>query len=240
MSESALKLLKGSVPTYTLTLPLTKKRVKYRPFLVKEEKVLLLAVEEGDDESIISAIKNLIESCCEDIEDAGDLPILDLEYLFLNIRAKSVGDNVSPQIRDEETGEKVSLKIDLSKVKPKIPKDFSDIVLITDQIQLRLTPPTLNMSSNELVMGLTSSIEDTLDLLRKCIIEIITPTEVTSTKDMSDDEIQSFLDLLSGEQFESLSKYFEQIPELEHKVKYKLSNGEEKSLTIVGLTNFFN
>lgn len=233
-------MLKGSVPTYTLTLPLTKKRVKYRPFLVKEEKVLLLAVEEGNDESIISAIKNLIESCCEDVEDAGDLPILDLEYLFLNIRAKSVGDNVSPQIRDEETGEKVTLQIDLSKVKPKLPKNFSDIVTITDQIQLRLTPPTLNMSSNELVMGTTTAIGDTLDLLRKCITEIITPTEVTSTKDMTDDEIQSFLDLLSGEQFDSLSKYFEQIPELEHKVKYQLSNGKEKSLTIVGLSNFFN
>jgi len=240
MSESALKMLKGSVPTYSLTLPLTKNRVKYRPFLVKEEKVLLLAVEENSDDAIISAIKNLIESCCEDIEDAGDLPILDLEYLFLNIRAKSVGDKAKPQIVDEETGELISLEIDLSKIRPKLPKNFTNIVDLTDQIQLKLTPPTLNMSSNELIMGLNDSILDTLELLRKCIVEIITPTEVTSTKDMTDDEIQSFLDLLTGEQFEKVSNFFEQIPDLEHKVKYTTKNGKEKSLTIIGLSNFFN
>lgn len=240
MSANALQILKSSVPYYTLTLPLSKKKVKYRPFLVKEEKVLLLALEEGTDSAVITAIKNLIESCSEDIDDAGELPILDLEYLFLNIRAKSVGDVAKPQIVDPETQETVSLEIDISKIKPKIPKNFTDKVMLTDEVGIKLTPPTLNMSSNELVMGDSNSVSDTFDLLRNCIVEIITSTEITQTKDMSDDEVQSFLDLLTGEQFQMVSDYFEQIPDLEHKVKYTTKDGKEKSLTIVGLSNFFN
>ena len=240
MSLNVLNKLKSSIPSYTITLPFSKTKVTYRPYLVKEEKVLLLAMEQDDDQQIVDAMKNLIESCTSDIKDAGDIPLLDFEYLFMHIRAKSVSEKAAPTFKDPETDEKITLDIDIEEIKPKLPKDFSDTIMLTDDVGITLRPPTLNMTSLDTLTKYSMNIEDVFDLLRKCLVSIFTKDEITKIEDLTDEELNEFLDLLTGSQFESISKYFDQIPELEHTVTYTRQDGEERTIILKGLNNFFN
>ena len=114
---SVASLLKSEIPQYNLTLPFSEKDIKFRPYLVKEEKILLLAMEQGSEKAMLNAIKNLIESCVQDIKDAGDLFIGDLEYLFLHLRARSVGETVEPIVVCPISDKPVPIKIDLTTIK---------------------------------------------------------------------------------------------------------------------------
>jgi len=243
----ATELLKSAIPNYAITLPLSKDKIKYRPFLVKEEKILLLALEEDKEEAILGAIKIMIESCCENINDAGEIPFLDLEYLFLNIRAKSIGEVVTPVINDQETGERIKVEIDLHKIKPKIKKDFSNKIKINEDVGVLLKPPTLNMTYemqknpemyyHDNTGNLT--INGLMHVLKSCIIEIYTKEDSISTGDMTDEEILDFLEVLTPEQFSNINEYFDSIPELSTTVNYTLSDGTEKTFVIKGIENFF-
>ena len=197
-------------------------------------------MEQDDDEQILDAMKNLIESCCEDIKDSGEIPLLDFEFLFMHIRSKSVSENASPTLLDPETNERITIKVNIDDIKPEFPKDFSDKIMLTDDVGITLTPPTLNMTNLKSFKKTSMNITEVFDLLRKCLVNIYTTDEITQVNDLTDEELNDFLDHLTGTQFENIAKYFNQIPELQHEVTYTRKDGEERTIIIRGLENFFN
>jgi hypothetical protein len=210
MTSKISTLLTADTPTYNLTLPLSKKEVTFRPFRVKEEKILLLAMESDDPIEMYHALKNLIDSCSG--EDSGSLPIVDIEYLFINIRARSIGEIVEPVVNCPITNKKIPLKVN-SLIKNKI--------VDTD------------------VLGANNIIQ----MVASCIEEIYTKTESFNCDEVIPEEVVEFVESMSAEHFEEVSKFFESIPSLEHKVKYytpKEGGGkEQQTVTLSGLSDFF-
>ena len=215
-------LLKSETPTYTLQLPLTEKKVTYRPFRVKEEKILLLALEEGTEEAMLMGTKNLIESCSDEIDDAGKLPMTDLEYLFLHIRSKSVGEELTPIITCPETNEEIKVKISLDDITIKKNKNQSMKLNITDTVGVTMRYPTIDiLLDNEIGDINYMTIEETLNLIIDCIDEIWTGDEVFKRKDVKREDVVGFIESMSKENFKHITDFFESIPKLKHELKYK-------------------
>jgi len=233
-------ILKSSIPTYELQLPSTGKTVSFRPFLVKEEKVLLIAQQSDDYDEILRAIKNIIESCFENIKNAGDLPLFDIEYLFINLRAKSVGETVSPLFVCPHTGENIKLDINLLDVTIDNKKEHDNKIKIKDDIILTMKYPSVNIvSASEEDEERTSGSDYFYDLASKCIEKIETKEEIIDVSSVSKKEVSDFVDNLSNGQFEKIMTFFSTSPKLHLKVEYKTSDGEKREVTFSNLTDFF-
>ena len=193
-----MALPKINTVLYDLELPSSGKKVEYRPFLVKEEKILLMALEGKDDREMSKAIKQIITQC---VSTAGfnvnKLPMIDLEYLFLNIRGKAVGD-ISTISFEHECGEIIKLDIDLSKVKIVKNKKYSDLVKLTDNIMIRLSPPGID---NVIGAGDKNQIDMVMEIIRDSIVEIIQGEDVFSAQDHTREELEEFLNSLNSGQF---------------------------------------
>lgn len=238
-------LLKSEIPQYSLTLPITGKKVNYRPYLVKEEKILLLAMEQKREHDILIGIKNLIEACCDDL-DAGNIPIVDLEYVFLNLRAKSVGEIVEPVIVCPITGKNVNLKFDITEVRPtEINENLK--INITDTIGVTLKYPTLNTLMKSEKKENSTEMEELFDLILLCIDEIWTEDEIHKASDISKEELTEFIDSMKVDQFNDILEFFKNLPKLRKEVTYKVpyeegvSNLEptENTVLMEGLMDFF-
>lgn len=239
MSKLA-ELLKSETPTYTLQLPLSDRKISYRPFRVKEEKILLLALEEGTEESILLGTKNLVESCCDDIDDAGKIPMTDLEYLFLHIRAKSIGEDLTPTITCPETDEEIKIKIPLKDIKIKKNKDQTMKLVITDEVGITMTYPTIDiMMENNIIDTEYMSVEENMDLIVSCIDDVWTGDEIFKKCDVSKDDIMGFVESMSTENFKHITNFFKSIPKIEHQIKYKTKDGTERTMLLRGLESFF-
>ena len=210
-------------PQYTLEQPSTGKQITYRPFLVKEEKLLLMAAEIEDEREsqreAIKAIKQVIENCCDELDDIDSLPLFDLEYIFLQLRAKSVGEVVEPTISCPDCGSPIKLKIDLSKVKVTKPATTKFDIRLTDTIGVKMKYPSFEVFQSRL-LGKDFSLEQVFDVMIDCIECIYTADEVHSLKDYTREEATEFLDSLTQDQFNKIQEFFENIPRVEHKVKY--------------------
>ena len=243
MTSKISTLLTADTPTYNLTLPLSKKEVTFRPFRVKEEKILLLAMESDDPIEMYHALKNLIDSCSG--EDSGSLPIVDIEYLFINIRARSIGEIVEPVVNCPITNKKIPLKVDLTKVKPPSTKNILDNnIKISENVGVTLRYPTLNsLIKNKVTDAELLGADSIIQMVASCIEEIYTKTESFKCEDIIPEEIVEFVESMSSEHFEQVSRFFESIPSLEHKVKYytpKEDGGkEQQTVTLSGLSDFF-
>ena len=238
-----MSLPKIATPTYELEIPSTKKKIKYRPFLVKEEKILLLAMETNDPKEIAESVKNVINNC---IINRGvkveALPTFDIEYLFLNIRGKSVGEEVEVMVTcpdDEET--QVPMVINLDEIKVvQNPKHNRDIKL-DDELTLRMKYPSLNEFvksnfSNEEDM----SIDDTFGMITGCIEQIYSEEESWASSDSTPKELREFLEQLTSTQFKEIETFFETMPKLAHTITIKNpKTGVESDVTLEGLTSFF-
>jgi len=219
-----------ATPTYTLKQPSTGKQISYRPFLVKEEKLLLMATQ-IDDESeaaseAVKAIKQIIENCCEGLDNIEDLPLFDLEYIFLQLRAKSVGEVVEPEIVCSECGGHIKLSIDVSKIKVVKPEGHKFDMKITDDVGVKMKYPSFDLFQRRMV-GSDFTVEQLFDILIDCIDCIYTEEEVHSINDYSRAEVVTFLESLSQEQFKKLQDFFETIPRVEHVAKYTCKNKVE-------------
>jgi len=238
-----MPLPKISTPTYELELPSTNQTIKYRPFLVKEEKLLLLALESEDTKQITTAIKTVIKSCIESKNiKVENLPTFDIEYLFLNIRGKSVGEELEVNIicpDDEETAVPVNINVDDIKVQ-KSPEHNKQIKL-DDTLMMDMKYPSLEqfIKSN---FDLTNqnNMEQSFDLIASCIDKIYSEEEVWSAADVTKKELSDFLEQMNSSQFKQIEKFFETMPKLSHKIKItNPKTNVESEVVLEGLSSFF-
>ena len=232
-----MALPKINTVLYDLELPSSGKKIEYRPFLVKEEKILLMALEGKDDREMSKAIKQIITQC---VSTAGfnvnKLPMIDLEYLFLNIRGKAVGD-ISTISFEHECGEIIKLDIDLTKVKIVKNKNYSDLVKITDDIMIRLTPPGID---NVIGAGNKNQIDLVMEIIRDSIVEIIQGEDVFSAQDHTREELEEFLNSLNSGQFKKVQDYYESLPKMKQDIEYTCKKcGKTETDTLEGLASFF-
>ena len=222
---------------YDLELPSSGEMVEYRPFLVKEEKILLMALEGKDEKEMVKAIKQIITQCVATEKfNINKLAMVDLEYLFLNIRGKAVGD-VSTISFEHECGEIIKLDVDLSKVEIVNNKNISDLVNLTDDIMIRLKPPSLD---NVIGVANKNQIDVVMEIVRECLVEIIQGKDVFSAQDHSREELDEFLNSLNSGQFQKIQTYYESLPKMKQDIEYTCPKcGETKKETLEGLASFF-
>ena len=232
-----------STPTYELTLPSSDKKIKYRPFLVKEEKILILAMESEDTKQIASSIKNVISKC---ILSRGikveKLSTFDIEYLFLNIRGKSVGEDIEVMVTcpdDKKTQVPMSIHIDDIKVHKE--KDHERDIKLDDTYTLRMKYPSLDeFIKNNFGAVENMNVDDTFDLISSCVDQVFSEEESWASEDCSKKELNDFIESLNSVQFKKVEKFFETMPKLTHTVKVINPNTKvESDITIEGLQNFF-
>jgi hypothetical protein len=238
-----MPLPKISVPTYQLELPSTEQTIKYRPFLVREEKLLVLALETEDTKQITNAIKTVIKNCIETKAiKVESLPTFDIEYLFLNIRGKSVGEEIEVNIicpDDEETS--VPVKINLDEIQVQKNEGHTNKIKIDDKIMMEMKYPSLEQFiKSNFDFNSDSQMEQSFDLISSCIDKIYTEDEVWVASDVTKKELTDFLEQMNSSQFKEIEKFFETMPKLSHKVKVKNPNTKiESEVTLEGLSSFF-
>jgi len=232
-----------ATPTYELEIPSTKKVIKYRPFLVKEEKILILAMESEDTKQIANAVKEVITNC---IKTKGvkveDLSTFDIEYLFLNIRGKSVGETVDVLITCPDDGTtQVPNSINLDEIKVIIDPDHTRDIKLDENLFLRMRYPSLdefikaNFGTESVI-----TVDDTFDLICSCIEQVYSEEESWSAADCSKKELQDFVESLTSNQFKEVEKFFDTMPKLSHKIKVKNPNTKvESEVVLEGLSAFF-
>ena len=239
MSELT-KLIEMDTPKYTTVLPISNKKITYRPFRVKEEKILLMAMEEGTEDAMLRALVSIIENCCEGIDDAGSLISAEVEHIFLNLRAKSVGEIVEPIITCPHTGETIEEKIDLNDVTLEVKDDVPDKVKISDKLGLTLKLPCVNtIIENEFTSISELSVEDSIRIVALCIEEIWTEDEIIKGENTSTEEKIEFLENLPPDTFEDIISFYENAPKLTYNLKYKTKDNTEREITLSGLQDFF-
>ena len=235
-----MALPKLNVPRYKLKLPSDGRTVNYRPFLVKEEKLLLLATETGEQDEIIGAIKNIIEQCT-DITSVDKLATFDIEFLFLQIRTKSVGENVDVTVTCPDDGEtEVEVSIPLDEIKVVKTRGHKKELKLDDEIAVTMGYPNLESFVESNFGEDTNQIDQIFEMAAGCIETIADTNQIYECKDSPKSEILEFLDQLSSKQFGELPKFFETMPELLHKVQVTNPNtGVESEIVLEGLASFF-
>ena len=231
----------ASTPRYKLTIPSMKKEVTYRPFLVKEEKALMIAQQSEDQETMVTTLKSVIQSCIQDKINVDDLAVFDIEYIFTQLRARSVGEIVELILKCETCeDEKASVKysIDLSKLQVDFPEDHEKKIPLFDDVGVIMKYPSLEVLKKIETAG--NDIESVFDIIASCIEFIYNNDEMFATKEVKSEEVKEFINNLTQEQFQKLQKFFETMPKLEQRVKYKcpLCSKEHDKL-IRGLESFF-
>ena len=238
-----MPLPKIATPTYELTLPSTKKKIKYRPFLVKEEKLLVLALESDDSKQITNAIKAVLKSC---IETRGvkveTLPTFDIEYLFLNIRGKSVGEEVEVNIIAPDDGvTEIPITIQLDDIQVKEGEGHEKRIKLDDSLMMEMKYPSLDefIKNNFDIKG-DVDIDKSFELIGSCIDKIFSEEEVWSTADCTKKEVSEFLEQMNSVQFKQIEKFFETMPKLSYQVEVINPKTEVKSTVVLeGLSSFF-
>jgi len=238
-----MPLPKISTPTYELEIPSNKQKIKYRPFLVKEEKILIIAMESDDTSHIANAVKNVISAC---ILTKGvkveELSTFDIEYLFLNIRGKSVGEDVELLITcPDDNATQVPVLINLDDIQVQVSEDHTKDIKIDDNLMLRMKYPSMEeFIKNNFTMGTELGVKETFNLIGSCIEQVYSEEESWAAADCSKKEIMEFVEQLSSKQFKEIEKFFETMPKLSHKITVKNpKTGVESEVVLEGLTSFF-
>ena len=232
-----------ATPIYELELPSTGKTIKYRPFLVKEEKLLVLALESESNKEISTAIKAVLKAC---IQTRGvkveQLPTFDIEYLFLNIRGKSVGEEIEVNLicpDDEKTTVPVTINIDDIEIKKS--EDHNKRIALDKNLMMEMKYPSLDQFiKNNFDFGAEPGIDQSFELIASCIDKIYNQEEVWSTSDCTKKEITDFLEQMNSVQFKEVEKFFTTMPKLSHEVKITNPNTDvESTVVLEGLSSFF-
>lgn len=233
-----MALPKISVPTYSINMPSTGKTLKMRPYLVKEEKVLMIALESSDPGQIAEAVRNVIGSCYS-IDNIDELTTFDIEYLFLQLRGKSVGEDMELQLKCEECETLNPLVINVSDIKVSNIND-NNVVMITDDVGLKMKWPSVK-TFGELNIEKLNSVEGLMDLIIECVDSIFDADAVYDRNEMSKDELTDFIDNLNSGQFKKVQAFFQDIPAVEHTAKMKCSScGKDNDIELRGLQSFFS
>ena len=236
-----MSLPKINTPEYRLTVPSTDEEIRFRPFLVKEEKILLIAQETGTEKSIYDAIRTIITSCCLDPVDINKLPLFDMEYIFLNIRAKSVGESVKLKVKcpdDEKT--EVEVEVDLTKINVQMDDTHDARIQLTDDIGILMMYPNFATVTKIQDMDEGKETEQLFGMIANCMYQVWQGEEVHDCMDYTEKDKREFLESLSHTQFEQLQNFFETMPTLKHDVE--ITNPKTKVtsvVTLAGINSFF-
>ena len=236
-------LPKIATPSYSLEIPSLKKEIKYRPFLVKEEKILIIAMESEDPKQIANAVKTVINNC---ILTKGikveQLATFDIEYLFLNIRGKSVGETVDVLITCPDDGTtQVPISVNLDDIQISVDKKHSRDIKLDDNLTLRMKYPSMNeFIKSNFGNDFNMSVDDTFNLIVSCMEQVYNEEESWSASDCTQKELSEFIEQLSSKQFKEVENFFSTMPKLSHTLKIKNPNTEvESEVLLEGLSSFF-
>ncbi len=238
-----MPLPKIATPTYELELPSTGQTIKYRPFLVKEEKLLVIALESEDTKQITTAIKTVIKNCIETKNIKVEaLPTFDIEYLFLNIRGKSVGEEIEVNIicpDDEETT--VPVKINIDDIQVQKNDEHDNKIKLDSHLIMEMKYPSLEQFiKNNFDLSNNNAMEQSFELVASCVDKIYNEDEVWAAADVTKKELMDFLDQMNTSQFKQIEKFFETMPKLSHTIKVTNPKTEvESEVTLEGLSSFF-
>jgi len=225
-------MLKTTLPKYVTEQPSTRKKIKFRPFTVREEKILLMSNQTGTYEDFLFTLSDVINNCFELNTDSKKLPIFDIEYFFLVLRSKSIGEIIEPTIICPVTQEKINLTINLDDIKPIYDNTHNREFVINNEIKITMRYPSLEYMALE-------KPEDYYEILIDCIDKIETKDEIIEYTNTSRELLKEFVDNLTQIQFQKMIDFLKTMPKLEKEIKYKTSDGVERSLTLKGLQDFF-
>lgn len=234
---SLVELLKKSTPKYQTKVPSTGQSVWFRPFIVKEEKTLLIAQETAKENEIHQAIVSIVNDCFEGLPDASKIPIFDLEYLFIQLRSKSVLETAMPILECPVTKENVKLVIQLDDIEVRSFEGHSKILKISENLIMKMKYPSISLFIENEVENM--QLLDFYDLAVSCIEYIDTSESRILAEDSSREELKEFVDNMTKLQFDQIIKFFATMPRIEHEVKYKTSDGTERVVVLKGIKDFF-
>ena len=240
-----MPLPKINTPTYELTLPSNNKKVRYRPFLVREEKILVLAMESGDQKQITDAIVEIINDCLLTKNvDVSKLPTFDIEYLFLNVRSKSVGETVEVNVTCPDDGKTtVETSINIDDIKVKKDKGHKMIIKLDDKYSMKLKYPSIDqfIENNFDFDNADTNVSQALSMLSTCIDMIYDQEESWDASESTKEELGEFIDQLNTKQFKEVEQFFKTMPKLTHTLKVKNPNTDvESEVVLEGLVSFFS
>lgn len=238
-----MPLPKIDTPRYEMTIPSTGEKAPYRPYLVKEEKILMMAIESNDDRQMIRAVKDVISGCVEGV-DVSSLSMFDLEYIFLMLRSKSVGETATVGLKCSECDVKNDIDINLEEVRVDAPEGSeSKIIPLTDAISVRMKYPSVDslMNANHTNVSENPSIDALFDMLISCIDKIYSGDEVYDAGQQSKDELREFIESLSTKQFSEMQSFIQNAPTAAIDVEFKCAGcGADNNINVRGLGNFFS
>ena len=236
-----MALPKLTTPTYELEVPSTDEKLQYRPFLVKEEKILLMAIESGKNSDIIGAVKTIVSECTFNKINLSTLPMFDVEYIFLQIRAKSVGETSKLKLLcpdDEKTY--ADVEVNLLDVKVQVEEGHTNKIELDNDMGIIMTYPTIDTFAKNDIQVVTSA--NMLDIVGTCILQIYEKggEKVYEAKDQTKKELKEFIESLQTKHFKKLQEFFETMPKLKHTIKVKNPKTKKESdITLNGLNDFF-
>ena len=237
-----MALPKLNTPTYELEIPSTDEKIKFRPFLVKEEKVLMMALETKDNAQIVNAVKDIVSECTYNKLNINTMPMFDVEYIFLQIRSKSVGEVSKVKILcpdDKKTY--TNVEIDLNEVKVQVEDEHTNKIELTDSMGMIMTYPNIDSFTENGIQDINAS--NMLDVIGTCILQIYEDKgeKVYEAKDQTKKELVEFIEQLNTKQFQDVQKFFDTMPKLQHKVSIKNPKTKKTSeVTLSGLNDFFS
>ena len=226
-----MALPKIDVPIFKATLPTTQQEISLRPFTVKEEKILLIADETKDATDIVDAIKQVVRNCIIDDTDPSSISMIDLQYLFLQLRSKSIGNITEILISDPEDGKKYKVEVDLNKLEVIRPEDVSNVVMLTDQVGMTLRHPTMDLAKEAQLT--------TEGLVKNCLLNIFDADQVYEVADQSQEELSEFIQSLTTNHVTKIKAFFDSAPIIKYDVKYTTEDGREKTLEVTNINDFF-
>lgn len=224
-------------PIFEIKIPSLNKKFNFRPFLTKEEKILLIAKTSDDKTEILRAIKQIVNNCClDDKIDIDNLALFDLEYLFLQLRAVSVNNLINVSYRDNEDNQVYDFEIDLTKVDVEVPKEVNKKIMVDKNVGFLIRyPPASILDDKEFL----KSDEAMFELIIKCIELIFDKEDIYKVEDYTKEELEAFLDDCGIKVFEKIQQFLANIPKLRHELNYKNKLGNDRKIVLDSLTDFF-
>ena len=229
------------VPIYELVVPSTDEKIKYRPFLVKEEKLLLIAMESGKNEDILRGVKDIVDSCTFNKLKLGNMPMFDIEYIFLQIRAKAVGEVSTLRLLCQDDGKTYAkVEVDLTKIEVQVDDAHTNKIELSDEMGVIMKYPTIDAFAENGIEEMTPS--NMIDVIVTCISQIYDKKgeEVYDSKDSTKKELIEFVEQMNTQQFTDVQKFFDTMPKLQHEITVKNPKTKKESkVTLSGLNDFF-
>jgi hypothetical protein len=228
----------NNTPKYTITIPSTKREIRFRPFLVKEEKILLIAFESKDSNQILKAIVDTVIACIEEDINSKSLMPFDIEYLFLKIRSKSVGESINLSLNCSACGDANKVNIDIDSIKMVVPT-IKDTIVISDNITLKMKWPQYGGIQKIPNASELSAIDQSLYLIASCLDSVLTADEVIKISDEPMQEVITFIEQLSSAQFAKVQEFVQSMPQLSHSIEFTCKCETHNKIDLRGLQDFF-